>query len=297
MGYVSLREIDTGILEVIPDPERLIGEEKSMYAAIVRLLEDLQSLEEIDDVISWASPVPFFGRIGDSRVATVGINPSSREFTDPDGNSLLAHHFRIETLESLSIPDWTFASGSDIRRVACSFEAYFENNPYRTWFDVLDRLLRLSGVSYYDDPTLQRACHIDLVPFATKTKWGSLAEPLRRLLLSKGRPAMIDLIRDSQLEVLILNGRSVVNEFQRFSGVTLSRTPVESWSLPRRNGEAVPGYLCQGVLTSIDSVYLEREVTVIGYNHNLQSSFGVTSRVMQAIGEYVGDVVTVVIDD
>lgn len=297
MGYVTSREIDTGILEIIPDPKPLIGNEKSMYASIVRLLEDLQSLEEIDDVISWAAPVPFFGRIGDSRVATVGINPSSREFIDPDGNSLVDHHLRIETLQSLAIPDWTHASGRDIRRVANSFEAYFENNPYRTWFDVLDRLLRPSGASYYSNSSLQCACHIDLVPFATRAKWGLLTKPQRRLLLSKGRPAMIELIRDSPLEVLVLNGRSVVNEFQHFSGVTLSRTPVESWSLPRRNGKPVPGFFYHGIMTSIDSVYLEREVTVIGYNHNLQSSFGVTSRVTQAIGEHVADLMTVVIDD
>ncbi len=268
-----------------------------MYASIVRLLEDLQSLEEIDDVISWASPVPFFGRIGDSRVATVGINPSSREFIDPDGNSLVDHRLRIETLQSLAIPDWTHASGLDIRRVANSFEAYFETNPYRTWFDVLDRLLRPSGVSYYSNPSLKPACHIDLVPFATKAKWGSLTEPQRRRLLSKGRPAMIELIRDSPLEVLVLNGRSVVNEFEHFAGVTLRRTPEERWSLPRRNGKPVHGFFYHGLITSIDKVDLEREVTVIGYNHNLQSSFGVTSSVTQAMAERVADSMRAVIDD
>ncbi len=40
------------------------------------------------DTISWASPVPSFGNISRSNIATLGINPSNREFVDENGHEL-----------------------------------------------------------------------------------------------------------------------------------------------------------------------------------------------------------------
>ncbi len=132
-------------------------------------------------------------------------------------------------------------------------------------------------------------CHLDLVPFATSEKWAYLPPANRRALVDQGREAMAELIRDSPLEFLILNGRSVVTEFETFAGVRLDAHLRDDWSLPRRDGSQVEGMLYTGQIDRLGSIEFERSVQVIGYNHNLQSSFGVTSTAMRAIGEYVGD--------
>jgi hypothetical protein len=260
-------------------------------------VEDLESFGVTDEVMEWASPVPFFGRILDARVATVGINPSSREFVDSRGSELSGAYRRLETLNSLALPNWGLVSGHDVRRIAESCEKYFSNNPYRPWFDVLDRMLVPAGVSYYNDLIHQPACHVDMVPFATQTRWGSLTDSVRRSLLSRNRQTIAELLRDSQLEVLVLNGRSVVKQFEGFAGIEMTSARVAEWVLPRRNGAGVDGFLYYGVLTSIDGVALGRKVTVVGYNHNLQSSFGVTSRLIRSIGEKISVLVAGVIHD
>ena len=132
-------------------------------------------------------------------------------------------------------------------------------------------------------------CHLDLVPFATLEKWSYLPPSYRRALVDQGREAMAEFIRDSPLEFLILNGRSVVTEFEAFARVELDSFVRSDWSLPRRDGSQVDGVLYTGVISNLGTIEFERPVHIIGYNHNLQSSFGVTSAAMRAIGEYVGE--------
>ena len=42
-----------------------------------------------------------------------------------------------------------------------------------------------------------------------------------------------------------------------------------------------------GVVTSVNGIDIGHGVLVLGFNHNLQSSFGVTSQVLQAIRRWV----------
>ena len=255
---------------------------------MARLIENLDPAVSHPDVLAWACPVPFFGEIGLSEVATVGINPSNREFVGTDGRELDASNRRLATLTSLQLNHWNDASGLHVREVARSCEKYFSNNPYRLWFDVLERMLRTGGASYYGG---RRACHIDLVAFATANKWGELGREVQRDLVHQGRRAMAELIRDSPVNVLVLNGRAVVREFEQFADVALMATVVDDWTLPRASGKGVTGIAYSGMISAIAGVELDRAVTVVGYNHNLQSSFGVTSTVMRLIGDRVGELV------
>jgi hypothetical protein len=232
--------------------------------------------------------VPFFGNIRQSVVATVGINPSNREFVDAQGCALGGADRRLPTLESLRIAHWEEATGAHVREVINSCESYFDRNPYRLWFDVLERMLKVGGYSYYSG---DRACHLDLVAFATRTKWGSLEREAQRVLIMQGRRAMAEMIRDSPVQTLVLNGRSVVNVFESFSDINLTASEIPEWTLPRSVNKGVAGIAYTGSISTIEGVDLDRHVRVFGYNHNLQSSFGVTTNVMRAIGEQVGDIV------
>ena len=60
-----------------------------------------------------------------------------------------------------------------------------------------------------------------------------------------------------------------------------------NWSLGRSSGQGVPGFSFTGQLDTVSGVPLGRSVLVLGFNHNLQSSYGMTRKVIQAIGAWV----------
>lgn len=271
-----------------PSLERAVRKDGTVYGPMSHLFDRLDSHRPKDDILlRWACPVPYFGWLTSARVATVGINPSNREFVDEVGHELTGAARRLPTLQALGITRWSHATGDDVRKVTRSCERYFETNPYRLWFGVLDRMLSGGGASFFDGT----ACHLDLVAFATRIKWGMVGRSTQRHLVEIGRRSMAELVRDSSIQVLVLNGRSVVSEFERFAGTELQPSEVDEWMLPRVSGRAVPGISYEGSVSSIGGIDLDREVKIIGYNHNLQSSFGVTSTVIQHIGVRVGEVI------
>ena len=237
------------------------------------------------DVIEWSSPVPSFGDIATARVATVGLNPSNREFVDQMGQELEGEFRRFHTLASLGLPSWLDADARHLRLILLSCQEYFARNPYDTWFKRLDAVLSGAHVSYYG-PT-SNACHLDLIPFATMRKWTELSGRQRSLLLSVAEDTLALLLRDSPIRVIVLNGMSVVDHFQSVAGLTLNREQIPDSTLPRAGRPDVGGYGFRGTLRSLSGTTLPQEVLILGYNHNLQSSFGVTKGVIQAIRNWL----------
>ncbi|HET9407270.1 MAG TPA: hypothetical protein VFO39_08525 [Candidatus Sulfotelmatobacter sp.] len=62
---------------------------------------------------------------------------------------------------------------------------------------------------------------------------------------------------------------------------------MRDWRLGRRGTSHVQGIAYRGVLSRLCGISLSREVVVLGYNHNIQSSFGVTTQVVDAIRGWV----------
>lgn len=236
-------------------------------------------------VMPWTCPVPYFGRLGEASVATLGINPSNREFVDAAGKELDGNSRRFPTLGSLGLGTWADASPLDVATIASACDRYFAGNPYSRWFNILERLMNPVGASYYslDAP----AAHLDLVPWATGVKWGALRHDQRRELLLCGQDLLAGLLRDSSVELLVLNGASVVRQFEEVAGVRLKREHSPSWDLPRKGSTPVSGLSFSGSIDRLGDVELGRSITIAGYNHNLQSSFGVTKRAVDAIARWV----------
>lgn len=262
---------------------------------MARLANELDYLDD-STVLRWACPVPFFGRITEARVATVGINPSDREFVDASGVELRGRDRRLPTLNSLSLENWSRATDKDVRAMTRACLEYFERRPYRGWFDVLDRMLTPAGFSYY---RRRPAAHLDLVAYATSTKWGALTPVATERLIARGRRTLAEVIRESPVEVLVLNGRSVVTAFEHLSRAELSCTLEPSWTLPRKSRANVLGRKYSGVVTCLDGIDLKRRIWIIGFNHYLQRSGvpnSVISRIAQAVGEALsqakGDIVS-----
>jgi hypothetical protein len=95
------------------------------------------------------------------------------------------------------------------------------------------------------------------------------------------------LLRNSPVRILILNGRSVVEQFQDIAGVSLDTKEMRTWSLPRQSGVDVPGIAYHGVVDTLSGIALGNPLRILGFNHNLQSSFGVTNEVIYAIRDWI----------
>jgi hypothetical protein len=253
------------------------------------LIESLVDRLGTDDVrqssvIPWSSPVPVFGDLGTSTVATLGLNPSNREFVDANGRELDGGLRRFHTLRSLGIDTWASARIKHIRLIVDSCRRYFAVNPYDAWFRRLDNIIG-ARASFYGSAAA--ACHLDLIPYATARKWTELVPNERARLLRAAGDTLGVMLRDSSIRVLLLNGRSVIEHFVELSKTALSRRPINAWCLPRSKAPVL-GYSYRGRITCFGSIPLGREVLVLGYNHNIQSSFGVTAGVVNSIRQWFG---------
>jgi hypothetical protein len=237
------------------------------------------------DVIPWGSPVPTFGNLQQAKIATLGLNPSNKEFVDNDGNELIGNERRFHTLKSLGLQKWDDASPSHMDSIVQLCNEYFFRNPYNSWFKPLDFLISGTSMSYYFPSSL--ACHLDLIPFATSTKWAELAGWQKSELLEQYGDVLGELLRKSSVKVLILNGKSVVENFQKISNVKYEVTEIEEWMLHRRDSKGVIGLAYEAVCTSIGGIPLSNSLHVLGFNHNIQSSYGVTSKVQKSIRKWI----------
>lgn len=235
--------------------------------------------------MKWTCPVPYFGMLQEAKVATLGINPSNREFVDVAGQELDGEDRRFPTLGSLGLRAWEDASSLDVTAIVSACDRYFSGNPYNRWFDALDVLVRSAGASYYS--VQQPAVHLDLVPYATHVKWGALRSDQQRALLNCAQDLLAALLRGSPVELLVLNGASVVRQFEAVAEVRLEREHKLAWDLSRQGSDPVRGVAYSGTLDHIGDADLGRPIAVVGFNHNLQSSFGVTTRALNAIARWV----------
>ena len=274
------RPISPFALSHVPDATYRI------YSTLVSLINRMKPATVArTGIIPWGPPIPAFGDLSISRIATVGLNPSNREFTDPHGNELRGHLRRFHTLHSLGLSSWVDIDVRHLQLILDACSCYFQVNPYDRWFRPLNYILSGTAHSYYD--TSNSVCHLDLIPYATITKWTALAPRQRSALLDLAGDSLAELLRGSAVRVLLLNGQAVVDRFGELTGTRLLAQPMPGWSLPRSTGTRVLGLSYTAVIDTLCDAPLDHPLLVLGYNHNLQSSFGVTSDVVRAIRDWV----------
>lgn len=197
-------------------------------------------------VVAGSTPVVAFGDPVAASVATLGINPSGREFLDGAGGLLGGRERRLATLASFDVgcyEDLTPAHGESVVDECAS---YFERRPYGRWFDPLDRVLRGAlGVSYHD----RTACHLDLVQWATDPVWSGLGDGVRNALLRQDAAFLRRQLARPDLRLVVVNGGAVVDQTQALGLVrwrkvdTLSGPPVQVL-VGEANGTRFVGWTC-----------------------------------------------------
>lgn len=221
-------------------------------------------------VVPGSTPVVAFGDVTAARVATLGINPSAAEFTT--GPHLLAgKDRRLATLESLGASNLAALTDEQVLAVVRDCATYFDRQPYRRWFDPLDRVIRAGvGATYYDGS----ACHLDLVQWATAPIWGRIPDRgIRLALLHDGAPHLRRQLEHEQVEVVLMNGRTVIEQVRATGLAHLEKV-----------GEL-------SLTNSKCSLYLGSGSGVrwAGWSANLQSSFGVSNGFKQQLSEWLAN--------
>lgn len=77
------------------------------------------------DVINWAAPIPYFGDPCKATIATVGLNPSDREFVSSEGTELTDSARRFHTLASLELTSWNELAPAQLESIHTSCTEYF----------------------------------------------------------------------------------------------------------------------------------------------------------------------------
>lgn len=222
------------------------------------------------EVLAGSTPVAAFGNPATSRVATLGINPSKLEFQDGRGNELTGSKRRFETLTSLCVDQLIDADLQTVQRVWDRCTGYFHGNPYTGWFNRLDEILQGVGASYYADT----ACHLDLTQWTTSRKWQDVDGGARATLVAADREFLRAQLENEPIELLLLNGRAVVNAFRDSLGGTLKQEP---------------DAIADGIVTTSIFTGSFGDVRVVGWSTNLQSSFGVTRVLRVKLATRIGE--------
>jgi hypothetical protein len=201
-------------------------------------------------------------------VATLGLNPSRAEFLSPNGR-LLDGDRRFETLASLGVETLADASEQQVTRVWEGCRTYFQRNPYRRWFDQLETVLVGVSASYYSGS----ACHLDLVQWATDPVWRRLDGETVFRLMSDDVPFLRRQLLTSTIELILLNGKRVLEEFQLALNRRLDMQ-LDLLTVGRTSTTLYVGELPSGV-------------RVVGWSMNLQSSYGITKELRMGLTERV----------
>ena len=168
------------------------------------------------DVVRGSTPVVSFGDFTKAKVATLGINPSSKEFMDtsasgttnellPEGKKRLADYESLGLMSTDPYDDDTaeYVLGPDgAKEIWEKCRDYFKGpNAYWSWFNDLEKVVNFTGKSYKDDT----ACHLDLSPWATDPVFSGLSKDQQQKLLLGESDFLSWQISKSNIELVIFN--------------------------------------------------------------------------------------------
>lgn len=222
------------------------------------LIDRILKAPPIDQYITpQSTPVVAFGDPIKAQVATLGINPSSREFLDAKGQLLSGENRRLADFRSLGINHHKEMTSGHAEQVLQDSNNYFNRDEtvYK-WFEPLERyVLNPISASFRDSS----AAHLDLVQWSTAPVWGAIKDKaLREVLIRDDIGFLGEMLRSGSYKYLFLNGSTVVNTIVKFGLIELEQdgfTPIG------KSGKK--SALWKGVVRGTSTICL-------GWNLNLQ---------------------------
>ncbi|MFE5336094.1 hypothetical protein ACFQ8E_09300 [Isoptericola sp. NPDC056573] len=218
-------------------------------------------------VVPGSTPIVVFGDVRTATVATLGFNPSKKEFVTNHGAPVDPR--RLATYESLGVETLMTATDEQVAQVLTECYEYFQHYPYWTYFKPSENLLQTTvGASYLDGT----ACHLDLIQWATDPVFGKLPGTVRKKLVAADQEFLRQQLLSENVRLVLLNGAGVIDAVRKM-GVDLV--------------EGEPAVADDRVAKVV--VGEEYGARFIGWNRFLPSARGVTNALKQAIYARVKD--------
>lgn len=190
-------------------------------------------------------PVPFFGNIEKARVATISINPSNQEFEDKYKELLSGVKKRFTDRDILQVKDTDFLNNTQVNLVYNSLINYFYKNPYKRWFNWLDRYAgNILDCSYYNGTMV----HLDIYPWATNPTWTDLNENCKFKAL-QGYKLLKDILlsKERAFDYVYINGKTVKQQIETYFKVRIPEYKHDQWYIYKyelANGTKFIGSSC-----------------------------------------------------
>ena len=222
-------------------------------------------------IVKNSTPVVSFGNPYKALVATVGINPSSKEFLDKKNNILSPEQKRLVDLDSLNKTNLNQLDEDDAEKIIEGCYNYFKTGNHYKWFDQIEEhVLKPTGYSYFDGT----ACHLDLIQWATNPVWSQIkSKDIQAMLLEHDKEFFIHQIQKYNFETVFLNGKTVVEQVEKLGIVELTEV-----------AEVV--YLKTGKVSRIKTGKIG-QTTFVGWGLNIPAKETVLEA-RKALGQWLG---------
>lgn len=214
-------------------------------------------------------------------IATVGLNPSRREYTSSHNVELTGNARRFETLRSLEAVSRADLTDAQCTRAIETMAGYFDpGKPRYSWFAPLARLTSGMGRSY----ARREVTHLDLVQEATDPTWSTLhgSHPGEANdLLRHDTPFLRWQIESFPISVLVCNGRTVFDWVARLTDARMVSENTRYFS---------PKVAFRWWVSLADMGH--RPVAVVGWNIPLARPTGMNAESQTGFGASLRDEIT-----
>jgi hypothetical protein len=174
--------------------------------------ERIKTPASLKYIVEESTPVVCFGDITKAKALTIGINPSSSEFTklvEKQRVLLTGGERKLADLKYLGAKETQELSDDQVSQVWQGCLDYFDG-PYYKWFlKMQDTILSPLNFSYVG----RTAAHLDLIQWATDPLWQKMddEDPKEAAAhLKADLPFLIKQIESSDVEFIFLSGTPVV---------------------------------------------------------------------------------------
>jgi hypothetical protein len=151
-------------------------------------------------IVEGSIPIVFFGNVEKAEIATLSLNPSNIEF-EHNGER------RCVDRKELGVSDNQKLTSEQAESVYQSLLLFFKVNPYKRWFNPMNKLFQSKGYEYYND----KIVHLDISPWATSNKWDSLSQVERESIIDT--TIIKNVIEKRGIKKLFINGKTAFNVF------------------------------------------------------------------------------------
>ena len=170
-------------------------------------LDHYNEFKHLNFVVPNSLPILFFGDIDsyikqDFKIVTAALNPSDSEFSINKKEKYYSTKYRF--------PDFK----ESIESIEKSCKKYFENSPYKNWFDpAYNSILSGLGYTFYRNEIGNITIHTDICsPLSTCPTWSRLSKEQQDLLFDKGFKLWKNLISELKPDLILLSVRNKYKE-------------------------------------------------------------------------------------